>query len=127
MLIKLLKSKIHRARVTEANLDYEGSITIDEALLDAAGLVAGEAVLVSNLNSGSRQETYVMVGERRSGIVCLNGASARLAQVGDLVIIMAFALLTPEEARTHVPRKVVVNDRNRIKKQSPERGTRSAE
>ena len=116
MLIKLLKSKIHRARVTDANLDYEGSITIDEALLDAAGLLPGEAVLVSNLNNGSRQETYVIVGERGSGIVCLNGASARLAQVGDLVIIMAFALVTPEEARTLVPRKVVVDERNRIKR-----------
>ena len=114
MLIKMLRSKIHRATVTESNLLYEGSITIDEALMEAAGLVPGEAVLVSDLNNGSRQETYVMKGERGSGTVCLNGASARLASVGDLVIIMGFAYLAPEELETHRPRQVVVDEHNRI-------------
>ena len=114
MLIKVLRSKIHRARVTETHLEYEGSITIDEDLLDAAGLVEGSAVLVANLNNGSRQETYVMRGDRGSGIVCLNGASARLASPGDLVIIMGFAYVTPEELAKHKPRKVVANAENRI-------------
>jgi len=116
MLIKVLKSKIHRARVTASELQYEGSITVDEDLLEAAGMVAGEAVLVSNLNNGSRQETYLMAGPRGSGTVCLNGASARLAQVGDLVIIMSFAYLTPDEAKGHQPRKVVVDEQNRIRR-----------
>jgi len=110
----VLRSKIHRARVTDANLRYEGSITVDENLMRAAGLVEGEAVLVSNLNNGSRQETYVMRGEAGTGIVCLNGASARLAAVGDLVIIMGFAYLAPEELAAHRPRKVVVDQDNRI-------------
>jgi aspartate 1-decarboxylase len=100
MLIKVLRSKIHRARVTDTHLEYEGSITID--------------VLVANLNNGSRQETYVMKGKRGSGIIRLNGASARLAAPGDLVIIMSFAYLTPEEAKGHKPRKVIVNEKNRI-------------
>ena len=113
-MIIMLKSKIHRARITNLNIDYEGSITIDEDLLDAAGLAPGEAVLVSNLNNGSRQETYVMTGDRGSGTVCLNGASARLAHVGDTIIIMGFAYLTPDELRLHEPRKVVVNEQNRI-------------
>ena len=114
MQIKVLRSKIHRARVTDAHLDYEGSITIDEALIEAAGLVEGEAVLVSNLNNGSRQETYVMKGKRGSGVICLNGASARLAAVGDTIIIMGFAYLEPEELAGHKPRKIVVNEKNRI-------------
>jgi aspartate 1-decarboxylase len=114
MLLKVLKSKIHRARVTDSNLQYEGSITIDENLMQAAGLAEGEVVLVANLNNGSRQETYVMKGERGSGGICLNGASARLAAVGDLVIIMAFAYLAPDELQRHKPRKVVVDEANRI-------------
>ena len=113
MLIKVLRSKIHRARITETHLEYEGSITIDEDLIEAAGLVPGEAVLVANVNNGTRHETYVMRGERGSGIVCLNGASARLASPGDLVIIMGFAYVTPEELAKHKPRKVVVNAENR--------------
>ena len=112
MLIKVLRSKIHRARVTETHLEYEGSITIDEDLIEAAGLVPDEAVLVSNLNNGSRQETYVLAGKRGSGVVCLNGASARLAAVGDTVIIMGFAYLAPEELAKHTPRKIVVNEKN---------------
>ena len=114
MLIKMLKSKIHRARITETHLEYEGSITLDQRLMDAAGLAEGEGVLVANLNNGSRQETYVLKGRRGSGVVRLNGASARLGAPGDRIIIMSFALLTPEEARKHKPRKVVVDDRNRI-------------
>jgi aspartate 1-decarboxylase len=114
MLIKMLKSKIHRARITETHLEYEGSITIDQRLMDAAGLVEGEGVLVANLNNGSRQETYVLKGRRGSGVVRLNGASARLGAPGDRIIIMSFAYLAPEEARKHKPRKVVVDDRNRI-------------
>jgi len=114
MLIKVLRSKIHRARVTETNLQYEGSITIDEDLMDAAGLVEGSAVLVANLANGSRQETYAMKGPRGSGTICLNGASARLAAPGDLVIIMGFAYLEPDELARHKPRKVLVDEQNRI-------------
>jgi aspartate 1-decarboxylase len=114
MLTKVLKSKIHRACVTETHLEYEGSITIDEALLDAAGIVEGEAVLVANVNNGSRHETYVMRGDRGSGIICLNGAAARLGQPNDLVIILGFAYLAPEELASHRPRKVLVNERNQI-------------
>jgi aspartate 1-decarboxylase len=114
MLIKVLNAKIHRARVTAAHLEYEGSITIDEDLLDAVGLVEGVAVLVSNLNNGSRQETYVLKGERGSGVVCLNGASARLAAPGDLIIIMSFAYVTPQELAGHKPRKILVNEQNQI-------------
>ena len=116
MLIKVLKSKIHRARVTACELHYEGSITIDEELLEAAGLVPGEAVLVSNLNNGSRQETYVMAGPRGSGTVCLNGASARLANVGDTIIIMGFGYFEPGDLARHVPRKIVVDEKNRIRR-----------
>jgi aspartate 1-decarboxylase len=113
MLIKVLRSKIHRARVTEAHLEYEGSITIDEDLIEAAGLVTGEAVLVANCNNGTRHETYVIVGERGSGTVCLNGAAARMGEVGDVVIILGFAYLTPDELEGHRPQKIVVDERNR--------------
>jgi aspartate 1-decarboxylase len=114
MMIKVLHSKIHRARVTGTHLEYEGSITIDGNLVDAAGMVEDQAVMVVNLNNGSRQETYVMRGERGSGIVCLNGASARLAAPGDLVIVMTFAYLTPDEVAGHKARKVIVNEQNQI-------------
>ncbi|MCX5670022.1 MAG: aspartate 1-decarboxylase [Planctomycetota bacterium] len=114
MLIKVLKSKIHRATITETHLEYEGSITLDEDLLDAAGLVEGEAVLVANVNNGTRHETYIMKGRRASGVVCLNGAAARLGQPGDLLIILGFAYLAPEELAGHRPRKVHVNKRNHI-------------
>ena len=106
MLIEVLKSKIHCARVTEANLNYMGSITIDEDLMDAAGLIAGERVLIVNNNNGERFDTYIIKGERGSGCICLNGGAARKAQVGDIVIIMAYATLTPEEAKTFKPRLV---------------------
>jgi aspartate 1-decarboxylase len=114
MLIKVLKSKIHRATITDTRLQYEGSITIDQDLLKAAGMVEGEAVLVANVNNGTRHETYIMKGRRGSGVVRLNGAAARLGQPGDRVIILGFAYLAPEELPAHKPRKVLVNERNRI-------------
>ncbi|MBQ8565387.1 MAG: aspartate 1-decarboxylase [Bacteroidaceae bacterium] len=109
MYIEVLKSKIHRVTVTQANLDYIGSITIDEDLMDAAGIIANEKVAIVDNNNGSRFETYVIRGERGSGVVCLNGAAARLVQPGDVVIIMAYAWMDAEEARTFVP-KVVFPD-----------------
>lgn len=99
MFLTLLKSKIHCATVTEANLHYMGSITIDKALMDACGLIAGEMVQVVNNNNGARIKTYVISGLEHSGCICMNGAAARLFQVGDEVIIMAFAQMTPDEAR----------------------------
>ncbi|MBQ1798679.1 MAG: aspartate 1-decarboxylase [Muribaculaceae bacterium] len=104
MFIEVLKSKIHRVHVTDANLDYIGSITIDADLLDAAGIIAGERVHVVDNNNGERFDTYVIAGERGSGTVCLNGAAARRVMKGDIVIIIAYAMMTPEEARTHQPR-----------------------
>ena len=106
MYIEVLKSKIHRVTVTQANLDYIGSITIDEDLMDAAGIIANEKVAIVDNNNGSRFETYVIRGERGSGVVCLNGAAARLVQPGDVVIIMAYAWMDAEEARTFTPRVV---------------------
>ena len=103
MLLTILKSKIHRVRVTEANLNYVGSITIDENLMDAAGLLENEKVQVVNLNNGERLETYVIKGARGSGIICLNGPAARKALVDDLVIVIAYAQMTPEEAKTYQP------------------------
>ncbi len=114
MLIKVLRSKIHRGRVTATHLEYEGSITIDEDLMEAAGLLEGEAVLVANLSNGTRHETYVIKGERGSGTICLNGAAARLAMVGDPAIILGFAYLSPEELLEHEPRKIVLDESNRI-------------
>ena len=104
MFIEVLKSKIHRVHETDANLDYIGSITIDADLLDAAGIIAGERVHVVDNNNGERFDTYVIAGERGSGTVCLNGAAARRVMKGDIVIIIAYAMMTPEEARTHQPR-----------------------
>ena len=114
MQIEVLKSKIHRATVTDANLNYVGSITIDEDLMDAAGLLAGEHVYVVDNNNGERLETYVIAGERGSGCVCLNGAAARKVEVGDIVIIMAFASMTPEEARGFKPQIVFPEEGNRL-------------
>ena len=109
MYIEVVKSKIHRVTVTQADLNYIGSITIDEDLMDAAGLIANEKVAIVNNNNGARFETYVIRGERGSGVVCLNGAAARLVQPGDVVIIMAYAWMDAEEARTFEP-KVVFPD-----------------
>ena len=103
MLIEVLKSKIHCARVTEANLNYLGSITIDEDLMDAANLIAGEKVAIVDNNNGERFETYIIKGERGSGCICLNGAAARKVQVGDIVIIMSYALMDFEEAKQFKP------------------------
>lgn len=104
MTIEILKSKIHNVTVTGANLNYMGSITIDEEMMDAAGLIEHEKVHVLNRNNGERLVTYVIRGKKGSGEICLNGPAARKIQVGDVVIIMAFATITPEEARSFVPR-----------------------
>lgn len=103
MFIEVVKSKIHRVTVTEANLNYIGSITIDADLLDAANLIANEKVSIVNNNNGERLETYIIPGERGSGVICLNGAAARKAQPGDIVIIMSYALMDFEEAKTFKP------------------------
>ena len=106
MMIEVLKSKLHRASVTEANLNYMGSITIDEDLMDAANMIAGEKVHIVDNNNGERFETYIIKGERGSGCICLNGAAARRVQVGDVIIIMSYALLDFEEAKQFKPRIV---------------------
>ena len=103
MFIEVVKSKIHRVTVTEANLNYIGSITIDEDLLDAANLIANEKVSIVNNNNGDRFETYIIKGERGSGVVCLNGAAARKAQPGDIIIVMSYAMMDFEEAKTFKP------------------------
>jgi len=112
MLIEVLKSKIHNAKITQTELHYVGSITIDEDLLDAANLIDGEKVLVVNNNNGERLETYVIKGKRGSRIICLNGAAARKAQVGDIVIVLSFALMDFEEAKTFSPSLAFVNPEN---------------
>lgn len=109
MLIEVLKSKIHRVTVTEANLNYIGSITIDRDLMDAAGIIPGERVYIVDNNNGERFDTYAISGERGSGMICLNGAAARKVHPGDIVIIMAYAQLTPEEAAGFEP-KVIFPD-----------------
>ena len=106
MLVEILKSKIHRATVTEANLNYIGSITIDEALMNAAGIMENERVHIVNNNNGARFSTYVIKGEKNSGVVCLNGAAARLVQPGDTVIIMAYAMIDEKEALEFKPKVV---------------------
>jgi len=113
MMIEVLKSKLHCVTVTDANLNYVGSITIDEDLMDAAGLIAGEKVQVVDNNNGERFETYIIRGERGSGCICLNGAAARKVLVGDTVIIISYALMDFEEAKTFTP-KVVFPHNNRL-------------
>lgn len=115
MQLTLLKSKIHRATITQAELGYVGSITIDETLMRAANLREYEKVQVVNNNNGQRFETYVIKGEPGSGVICLNGAAARLGAVGDIVIIMAYAQMTPEEADAAKPAVVYVDEKNQIK------------
>lgn len=115
MTVTMLKSKIHRASVTEANLNYVGSITIDSSLMNAAGIFEYEKVQIVDVNNGSRIETYVISGEADSGVICLNGAAARCVQPGDIVIIMAYAQMTPEEAQTHVPNVIMVDEKNHCK------------
>lgn len=114
MLIQRFKSKIHRAVVTEANLNYVGSITIAEDLMEAANLIEGERVQIVNNNNGERFETYVIRGERKSGMICLNGAAARRVQVGDIIIVIAYAWMTPEEARDFQPAVVFPDENNRL-------------
>lgn len=115
MLIKMFKSKIHRAKITEANLNYEGSIAVDGLLLDAADIKEWEAVMVWNLNNGERLMTYALRGKEGSGVISLNGAASRLAQVGDLVIITTFADMTNSEAQEFKPTVVLVDENNKIK------------
>lgn len=114
MLLTMFKSKIHQVRVTEANLNYVGSITIDEALLEAANILVGERVQVVNNNNGERLETYTIRGERNSGVICLNGAAARKCQVGDELIIISYAQMTPEEASTFEPTIIFPDKNNRL-------------
>ena len=114
MLIEVLKSKLHCATVTEANLHYMGSITIDEDLMDAANMIAGEKVQIVNNNNGERFETYIIKGERGSGCICLNGAAARKAVVGDEVIIISYALMDFEEAKSFKPSIVFPKEGNRL-------------
>ncbi|MBP6345341.1 aspartate 1-decarboxylase [Neisseriaceae bacterium CLB008] len=111
----LLNGKIHRAVVTEANLNYVGSITVDQDLLDAAGILVNEKVAIVNNNNGARLETYTIAGQRGSGVVCLNGAAARLVQPGDVIIIIAYATFSDEELKNHKPRVVVMGEGNKIK------------
>ena len=112
----MFKSKIHQVKVTEANLNYVGSITIDESLLEASNILVGEKVQVVNNNNGERLETYTIRGERDSGVICLNGAAARKCQVGDELIIISYAQMTPEEATTFEPTIVFPNEYNRLNK-----------
>jgi aspartate 1-decarboxylase len=112
MIYTMMHGKLHRATVTEANLEYMGSITIDQDLMDAAGILPGERVQICNNNNGARLETYTIAGKRGSGVVCLNGAAARMAQVGDIVIIIAYAQMTEEEARTYKPKVVMLGENN---------------
>lgn len=114
MLLHIHKSKIHRVKVTEANLNYVGSITIDEDLMEAANLYEGEKVQIVNNNNGERIETYVIKGARGSGMICLNGAAARKAEVGDVVIIISYALMTPEEAKVYKPVAIFPDENNRL-------------
>ncbi|MBP1759486.1 MAG: L-aspartate-alpha-decarboxylase [Firmicutes bacterium] len=113
MFRTMMKSKIHKAVVTEANLQYVGSITIDTALMEAADLLTNEKVQVVNNNNGARFETYIIPGERNSGVICLNGAAARQVQVGDEVIIISYAVLSDEKARQYNPKVVFVDNKNR--------------
>lgn len=113
MFRTMMKSKIHRAIVTEANLQYVGSITIDSALMKAADIIPNEKVQIVNNNNGARLETYVISGEENSGVICLNGAAARLVQVGDEVIIISYGIFTDEAAKTYIPKVVFVDEMNR--------------
>lgn len=114
MLIEVFKSKIHRVKVTESDLNYIGSITIDEDLIEAAGLVVGERVYIVNVNNGERFDTYVIKGKRKSGEICLNGPAARKVQKGDTIIIIAYASMTPEEAQTFQPKIVFPNEETNL-------------
>ncbi|MCQ9301470.1 aspartate 1-decarboxylase [Staphylococcus hyicus] len=114
MIRTMMHSKIHRARVTESNLNYVGSITIDQDILDAVDILPNEKVAIVNNNNGARFETYVIAGERGSGKICLNGAASRLVEVGDIVIIMTYVQLDDQELATHSPKVAVMNENNEI-------------
>ncbi|MEP7267180.1 MAG: aspartate 1-decarboxylase [Saprospiraceae bacterium] len=114
MFLTIFKSKIHRATVTEANLHYVGSITIDEDLMDAANIFPGEKLQIVNVNNGERMETYAIKGIRGSGSICLNGAAARKAEVGDIVIIISYVLMTPEEAKAYTPINIYPDENNKL-------------
>ncbi|MBB6635349.1 aspartate 1-decarboxylase [Cohnella thailandensis] len=116
MFRQMMKSKIHRATVTEANLNYVGSITIDQDLMEAVDILPDEKVQIVNNNNGARLETYVIPGPRGSGVICLNGAAARLVQPGDIVIIIAYAFVTEEEARQHRPKIAIMDEGNKMAK-----------
>jgi aspartate 1-decarboxylase len=110
------KSKIHRAKVTQTNLHYEGSVTIDEELMEKADIISGEKVQIVNLNNGSRVETYVIAGKRNSGVICMNGAAARWAEPGDLVIFISYALMEDKEARDYQYKTIYLDEKNKIVK-----------
>ena len=114
MFRTMMKGKIHRATVTEANLDYVGSITIDEDILDAVDMLPNEKVAIVNNNNGARFETYIIAGERGSGVVCLNGAAARLVQPNDIVIIISYALVAEEKVKEHYPKIAIMGENNKI-------------
>lgn len=114
MFRTMMNGKLHRARVTEANLNYVGSITIDEDLIDAVGMVANEKVQIVNNNNGARFETYIIPGKRGSKEICINGAAARLAEVGDVVIIISYAMVSQEELAQHQPNVAILNENNEI-------------
>ena len=114
MFRTMMNAKIHRARVTEANLNYVGSITIDEDIIDAVGMVPNEKVQIVNNNNGARLETYIIPGERGSGVVCLNGAAARLVQEGDVVIILTYTMIPEEKIASHQPKVAIMDENNKI-------------
>lgn len=114
MTLEMLKSKIHRATVTQAKLNYVGSITIDESLMEAAGIIEYEKVQIADVDNGARFETYVIAGEAGSGIICLNGAAARMVSTGDKVIIMSYAQMQPQEVKENPPKVVFVDENNQI-------------
>jgi aspartate 1-decarboxylase len=114
MLLHVMKSKLHRVKITQAELNYVGSVTIDEDLMDAANLLENEKVQIVNNNNGERFETYVIPGARGSGTVCLNGAAARRAEVGDIVIIISYGIMTNEEAKSHKPKLVFPDSNNKL-------------
>ena len=114
MLIEMMTGKLHRAVVTDANLNYKGSITIDEHLMELADILPNQKVQIVNNNNGARLETYVIKGEKNSGTICLNGAAARLAQPGDIIIIIAYALMTRDEAKNYTPKVVFLTHNNKV-------------
>ncbi|SDB19345.1 aspartate 1-decarboxylase [Eubacterium oxidoreducens] len=116
MQIEMLKGKIHRATVTQAELDYVGSITVDEELLAASGILEYEKVQIVDVNNGARFETYTICGERGSGVICLNGAAARCVSVGDKIIIMCYAQMDAKEAKDHAPKVVIVGEDNKVER-----------